>query len=127
MVKKCSGKKFIYRAFLLKFNPHEPPNSTFHWLTITVYQNDKKLKIWGVNNLRGNMLKNTLYISIVDPEIIDPVWLLGKLKGINQKVNWMFWGFLCTKHVQQGVGRLQGSISFSFLAGYKKLASFLAG
>ena len=45
---------------MLVFNPHEPPNSASHWLSIAVFRMKKKLKIGGViKNLTGKELKKT--------------------------------------------------------------------
>ena len=50
------GNEFISRAFSMAFNPPEPSNSRFYWLSnfLSSFQNEKKLKIDGViKNLRG--------------------------------------------------------------------------
>ena len=45
-------------AFVLTLNLYEPSSSASHWLSIAVFQNEKKLKIGGViKNLRGKELK----------------------------------------------------------------------
>ena len=34
----CSGNEFISRDFLMAFNPFEPLNSAFNWLSIAVFK-----------------------------------------------------------------------------------------
>ena len=59
----CSGNEFISRSFFSAFNPHEPSNSAFHWLSIAVSRMIKSLKLAELLKfLRGIKLKNTLYL-----------------------------------------------------------------